>query len=304
MTLTRRHVLCGGAALLGAATLPRFAVAELRLAEGATLTTLSDGHLTLPADFIVGDLPMDQVAPVLEAYGQTLAGFTPPCNVTLYRDGTNTVLFDVGAGPDFQPTAGQIDAALDAVGVAPEDVTHVVMTHGHPDHIWGLLDDFDDAKFYNARHLIGRAERDFWTDPATVNSIGEARTTFAVGAERRLAGLADFIEVFEDGDEVLPGVTAIGTYGHTPGHMSFAVAAGDRAAMVLGDAIANHHLSFARPGWEIGSDQDAATAAATRLALFDRLRADGMAIVGFHLPEGGIGRIDTQGEGFRFVADV
>lgn len=304
MTLTRRMLLGGGAALMGAAALPRFAVAELALGGGTTLTTLSDGNLMLPLDFIIGDLPMGEVLPVLEAHGQSLEAYEPPCNVTLYRDGRNTVLFDVGAGADFMPSAGKIDTALEAVGIAPEDVTHVVMTHGHPDHIWGLLDDFDDPKFQNARHLIGRVERDYWTDPGTVDSIGAARTTFAVGAARRLGAIGDRLEVFEDGDTVVPGVEAVATVGHTPGHMSFMVSGEGGSALVLGDAIANHHLSFARPGWAVNSDQDPDTAAATRLALFDRLKADGVPVVGFHLPGGGIGRVERAGEGFRFVPEV
>jgi glyoxylase-like metal-dependent hydrolase (beta-lactamase superfamily II) len=100
-------------------------------------------------------------------------------------------------------------------------VTDVIFTHGHPDHLWGLIDDFDEIVFPNASFHMGRAEWDFWRDPGTVDAMPEERKTFAVGAQNRLAVLADMINLFEPGAEVVPGVEAVDTSGHTPGHMSF-----------------------------------------------------------------------------------
>jgi len=229
---------------------------------------------------------------------------TPECNLALYRDGTNTVLFDVGSGPDFMPSAGQISDSLDAIGLAPEDVTHVVFTHAHPDHIWGLLDDFDDPLFYEATYFMGRVEWDYWWNPETVNTIGDARMTFAVGARRRMEVIEDNVTFFDDGDEILPGVAAQSTFGHTPGHMSFELRNGSQSAMVIGDAIGNHHVAFARPKWLSGSDQDPETAAASRAQLLDRLASEQMLAVGFHLPNGGIGQVERAGDSYRFIEEV
>ncbi len=176
----------------------------------------------------------------------------------------------------------------------PMRITHVVFfTHAHPDHLWGVLDDFDDLVFANATYMIGQTEWDYWRDPNTVSTIGEARV-LAVGAARRLEALEDVIQFFADGDEVLPGVMALATFGHTPGHMSFEVRAGSEAMLIGGDAIGNHHVAFARPDWAGGADQDPERAALTRLRLLDMLAQDKMALMGFHLPHGGLGRVERK----------
>lgn len=302
--LTRRHFLAAGAALVAGPHVTQRVWAGSKLTLGpATIETLSDGNLVLPGDFILGGMPQEEMKAIVAKYGLPTDQLTPPCNVTLFRDGVNTVLFDVGAGPDFQPTAGKLPEAMEALDLAADDVTHVVFTHAHPDHLWGLLDEFDDPVFANAAFLIGQAEFDYWTDPDTVNTIGEARTSFAVGAARRLEAIADRVAFFGDGQEILPGVAARLTPGHTPGHMAFEIRNGSESVMVVGDAIGNHHVGFERPDWASGSDQDPAMAAKTRSALLDQITADRMRLVGFHLPGGGIGRAEKAQSGYRFVED-
>ena len=300
MTLSRRTFVQALAATPLAASLPSFAKAELSFGS-ATLTTVSDGSLMLPGEFIFEPMPKDELAPILQEFDLASDRLTPECNLALYRDGTNTVLFDVGSGPDFMPTAGTIVDSLDGIDVTPEDVTHVVFTHAHPDHIWGLLDEFDDPLFYEATYMMGRAEWDYWWNPETVNSIGEARAAFAVGAKRRMEAIEDAVVLFDNGDEILPGIAALSTPGHTPGHMAFEVRQGSEAALIVGDAIGNHHVAFRKPSWESGSDQDAARAVETRKMLFDRLTSEKMSVIGFHLPGGGLGRVDRDSDGYRFV---
>ncbi len=302
MTLSRRKFLAGAGAVSALAAMPGPVLSHVRLGD-ATLTTVTDGHLILPGGFIFGPMPQDELARVLDGFGIAADRLEPECNVALYRDGANTVLFDAGAGPDFMPSAGMLLDSLDAAGVAPEDVTHVVFTHAHPDHIWGLLDDFDDLVFSEATYMMGRAEWDYWWNPDTVNAIGEARAAFAVGARRRMEMIEDLVERFDDGDEILPGIAAVATYGHTPGHMSFELRRGAEAALIVGDAINNHHVAFARPDWASGADQDPEIAAKTRLALLDRLAAEKMQLAGFHLPGGGIGRVEASGGAYSFIQD-
>jgi glyoxylase-like metal-dependent hydrolase (beta-lactamase superfamily II) len=299
----RRTFLKRAAALPASTLLPCISQASAKLGK-ATLTTVSDGYLVLPASFIFEPMPTDELGAIVQAYGLNSESLEPECNLALYRDGVNTVLFDVGSGPDFMPSAGRIVESLDALGLAPEDMTHVVFTHAHPDHIWGLLDDFDEPLFANATCMMGRAEWDYWWDPATVDTIGDARAAFAVGAKRRMEAIEDSVVLFDSGDEVLPGIQAIETPGHTPGHMSFEVRQGGDAVLIAGDAIGNHHVAFARPEWPSGSDQDMELAAETRRALFDRITADDLLIAGFHLPDGGLGRVEAKDGNYSFIPEV
>lgn len=302
MQITRRALLGGTFALGAMGALPRLAFSATTMTLGsARLDTLSDGHLVLPMEF-VSDNP--GATAILARHGLTGPQIEAPCNVTLYRDGTNTVLFDVGAGPDFMPTAGKLAAALDALGVTAGEVTHVVFTHAHPDHLWGVLDEFDEPIFANATHMMGRVERDFWIDPNTLSTMPRGRETFAAGALRRLQALDDRVVTFEDDTEILPGILSLGTYGHTPGHTSFEISAGGSGVMVVGDAIGNGHLAFDAPLFHSGSDQDVEMGAKTRLALLEHLASRQLPMVGYHLPEGGVGRVESAADAFRFIAEV
>lgn len=300
MEISRRHLMSVGAmGVLAGLTGHRAAVAQTQIGDFKILS-LSDGSLMLPAAMVFAPIPKNERVDLSQRYdlGEVL---TPPCNVTLLQKGDQNILFDVGSGPEFMSSAGFLLDALDSTGLGPEDITDVVFTHAHPDHIWGLVDDFDDLLFPNARHMIGQTEWDYWTNPETVNTIDEGRTTFAVGAARRLARIEDTVTFFGDGEEILPGVAARATFGHTPGHMAFEVRQGSEALMILGDCIANHHVALEHPEWLSGSDQDQETGAATRALLLDQLAHEQMPVLGFHLPGDGIGRIERMGDGFTFL---
>lgn len=300
--LTSRRTFMQQAAATGLlAGVPNLLHAQMAVGD-MTLDVVSDGHLTLPGSYTFDAMPKEELMPILDRMNQPYDELTPPCNLTLLRGDGRVVLFDAGSGSTFMPTAGKMLDALDALGVAPDDVTDLVLTHGHPDHLWGVLDDFEDPLFVNATHYMGQTEFDYWMDPNTVSTIDSSRQSFAVGAERRLNAVAERMVFFNDGAEVLPGIGARLTPGHTPGHMAFEVRAGNSAVTIVGDSIGNDHIALARPDWASQSDQDPAVAAQTRTALVADLAASQMPIVGFHLGQGGIGRIEKAEDGFRFKA--
>ncbi|MEQ9328151.1 MAG: MBL fold metallo-hydrolase [Rhodospirillales bacterium] len=276
--------------------------APARLALGDTeVTVLSDGGLVLPMDLYLPDTPEPEIAALLAPHSMPTDMVRPDCNLTLLRSGDRVVLFDAGAGPLFQDTAGKLPASLAAAGVDPAEVTVLCFTHAHPDHLWGVLDDFDEPVFPNARCWMGRAEWDYWRAPATLTTISEARQSFVVGARNRMAAIEDRVELFDAGAEILSGIETVGSFGHTPGHVCFMIHRGD-GLLVVGDAIGNAVISFERPDWHAGSDHDVEQGAATRRRLLDRLTADRTRIVGFHLPYPGIGMVERSGAHYRFAA--
>ncbi len=290
-----RMVLAG--LLQPLATLPR----RTEAATGnGSVSVLSDGNMVLPLDFLLPDTP---IADVLALEGAAFAAsgeVRPPCNPTLLRAGDRTVLFDAGAGPNFMPTTGLLPESLEAAGVMVEDITDVIFTHAHPDHIWGVLDDFDEVVFPGARFHIAGTEWDYWRAEATLAATPDARKSFVIGARNRFDAIEDRTERFSPGAEVLPGIEAVDTSGHTPGHASFVIHDLDEPVMLIGDALSNDPVSFARPDWHWGADHDPEAGAATRRRLLDRLAAEKMRLVGFHLP-GGDGRVERSGPAYRFV---
>ena len=304
LDLTRRTLMQGRAAAAATALLPvglRPAQA-LQIGE-AVLTTVSDGNLVLPLSFSYPNAPQDELIALLEANGQPTDSLMPDCNVPILKTGDRLIMFDVGSGANFMPTAGRLIENMEEAGFDPADVTDVVFTHGHPDHLWGLIDDFDEIVFPNASFHMGRTEWEFWRDPGTVDAMPEARKTFAVGAQNRLSYLEDMITLFEPGAEVLPGVEAVDTAGHTPGHMSYMLHGGAEPVLVAGDAILHFAVSFEHPGWPSGSDQDPEMGIATRKKLLDRLASDKAKLTAYHLPTPGEGRVEREGSAYRFVAE-
>jgi glyoxylase-like metal-dependent hydrolase (beta-lactamase superfamily II) len=144
MRVLRRDVLKSGLSLVvvGLAGRGRAAPGELMV--------ISDGNLQVPESFLTGGAPRGAMDAAVAASGFDADPLTPPCNLTLLRTDDRVVLFDAGGGPEFMPTTGEAPFALEEAGIGLDEVTDVVMTHGHPDHLWGVLDDFGDPTFPEA----------------------------------------------------------------------------------------------------------------------------------------------------------
>jgi len=300
-------MLAGFGAAIAAPLLPSGpACAEVpvfRRAVGAVeVTIVSDGALTVPLSFSLPDVPPAQAAAFLTSHGLPAGGSPIATNVSLVKSGNELILIDTGAGASFQPTAGKLAENLEAAGIEAAKITKVVFTHGHADHLWGTIDDFDDSeRFPNASYVISAPEWDFWIDPDTPTRVPDWLKGMALASARILKRLEAKVERRKAGEQVAAGLSFVATVGHTPGHMSVMVENGGERLLIGADALSHAAISFARPQWRWGSDADGDRAVATRTRLLDRLAADRIALVGFHLPWPGYGMVERKDTAYRFV---
>ena len=264
------------------------------------ITVLSDGNLTVPTRFLARNVAE---ADIKASLGLTADFVSPPCNVTLVRTPSETILVDVGAGPHFMPRAGKLAENMDAAAIDRKSITKVVLTHAHPDHLWGILDDFDDAPMFpNASYVLPEAEWNFWMAQDVATRLPEDRQNFAPGAKRNLSRIKDKLQLIAPTADIASGIRSIDTSGHTAGHISLEITSGNEALLVLADALTHPTISFAHPEWSPAADHhDADRAVATRKSLLGRLASDKSLAIGYHLPFPGLGRVEAQGSAYRFV---
>jgi len=303
--IDRRELLKSGAAVALtsslASVLPFAASAKTVQSGDFRVTMFSDGQLNLPLSMLAQNAPKSARAAVLKAAGQQGDTYASPLNVTLVETPKDKILIDVGSGPHFMGSAGKLAENLESASVDPEKITKVIYTHAHPDHVWGTVNDFDELSFPNASYYISEAEWNFWMGKDVLSKLPKERHSFAVGAQRNLKAAKEQLKTIKPGVEVVPGVNVLETGGHTPGHVSLEVGTGKEAIVVLGDALTHPIISFAHPDWQPATDQEPERAVATRRKLLDKLVSDGNGIIGYHLPTPGLGRVERQGNAYRFA---
>jgi glyoxylase-like metal-dependent hydrolase (beta-lactamase superfamily II) len=303
---TRREVIAGSVAALGisVAGLPttnaQAAVGIHTFSLGSMeLTVLSDGVFDVPTRFLNRDMEPATIEAALggalTAPGQVQYGV----NVTLIRRGEDLILIDAGAGSTWQPTVGKLADRLAAAGIDPKSVTKVVATHGHPDHIWGLVDDFDELRFPNAAHIMPATELDYWRK-VDVESLPARMQGVAAGAKRVIGDLGERLSSAPADTEILPGVSYIATPGHTPGHCSVRLVSGSDGVLVAADTVFHPAISFAHPDWQPASDMDGGQAAASRRRLLDIAATDKLQMIAYHIPFPGLGRVERHGSAYRW----
>ena len=254
------------------------------------VTVIKDGMRPSdkPNETFGTDQKAEDVGALLQANFLPADKFVNSFSPVLVHTGSELVLFDTGLGEKAREGGmGNLLKGMAAAGYKPEDVTVVVITHMHGDHIGGLMEGGQPA-FPKARYVMGQTEFDFWKDPARAGTPAEGNHQAVLASIVPLAEKTTFIK---DGDEVLPGIAAIAAPGHTPGHMIFRVESDQKPLLLTADTANHYVLSLQRPDWEVKFDMDKAKAAATRK----------LAFLGYHMPFPAVGYVEKLDTGYRFV---
>ncbi|MBV8665132.1 MAG: MBL fold metallo-hydrolase [Burkholderiaceae bacterium] len=311
--ILRAGVLAIAAAFAAGVAAPGVALAEAPMVKASApgyyrtmvgdfeVTALSDGTTELPADKILGNIKPAEVGTVLaKSYLKT--PLETSFNGFLVNTGGKLVLIDTGAGKFFGPTLGNLLNSLKAAGYQPEQVDEVYITHMHGDHIGGLLAD-GKAAFPNAVVRMDKRESDYWLSKENMDKAPADRKG---GFENAQAALAPYIQAgkfkpFEGSVELVPGVKSESTYGHTPGHTSYAVESKGQKMVVWGDLIHVASVQLGHPDVLMNFDSDTKAGLAMRHKVYAEAAKEGYIVAGAHISFPGLGRLRAEGKGYVWV---
>jgi glyoxylase-like metal-dependent hydrolase (beta-lactamase superfamily II) len=236
---------------------------------------------------------------------QTLSGksLTDPVylavNAFLVEGRGIRALVDAGSGDSMGPELGKLPDNLRAAGIAPSSITHVLLTHIHPDHSNGLIDGAGQAWYPNAELVVQDEEMKFWCERALSEAAHERQRTNMVRARNSVAPYAKRTTRIGNG-EFLPGIHAQKSPGHTPGHNTWIIEGGGDSLIIWGDTIHMAFLQLARPDIAFIFDVDPEQAVKSRLRLLDQVSSDRIRIAGMHLDFPGYGYV-RRAEGRYFI---
>lgn len=256
-------------------------------------TVLGDGYAKFGFDTLVGRFPSidpDAIRQALIALGEDPEALSTAYNTLLIRHGDRVILVDGGERTDRHTTAGRTTTCLAAVGIQPEDVDTVIISHAHGDHIVGLFEQDDETLVYpNAAYLMMPEEWAFWTAPERAGKIG---TT-----EKWLGRLQPHLSFIDLKTPILPGLTVVPAFGHTAGHIGLLIESeGERLYHAVD--IVHAPFQFTQPAWSIRFDTDPEAARQTRIDLFNRIVDESLLTLFFHMPFPGLGKVTRSGTGF------
>jgi len=244
-----------------------------------------------PEDFFQ-EIPIEKWEPYKRDHLDENGKFQMNYSASVIRSPEQTVLVDTGLGPGpherFGGMQGHLLTRLRELGISPDDISTVVITHCHGDHVgWNLTDEGGQKKatFPRARYLVPKEDWDYFTQP----EIQQARPE----VERSVLPLQALgvLELVQGDYAVTPEITTLATPGHTPGHHAVVVSSQGEKAIIVADLFHNS-VQVTEPDWCPGADIDKDQARQTRRTVLDRLEREGFTVVAGHVPWGrSIGKI-------------
>jgi glyoxylase-like metal-dependent hydrolase (beta-lactamase superfamily II) len=265
------------------------------------VTALSDGTVDLKIEDLLTNTTAAKIRSAL-ARAQLKDPVETSVNTYLVNTGSKLVMIDAGAGVFFGPTLGKLIANLKASGYQPEQVDEIYITHMHSDHVGGLVNG-DKIAFPNAVVRADRRDADFWLSKAKMDTAPkDAKPAF----EGAMASINPYIAAgkfkpFDGNTDLVPGVSAISTYGHTPGHTVYMVESQGQRLVLWGDLMHVAAVQFAEPSVTIRFDTDSKAAAAQRKKQYADAAKQGHWVAAAHLPFPGIGHLRADGKGYNWV---
>jgi glyoxylase-like metal-dependent hydrolase (beta-lactamase superfamily II) len=267
------------------------------------VTAVYDGIWRKPHDpaFIKG-VSVDETKAALAKAGLTTEFMPIPLTVVVLKIGDRHIMVDAGSGVgQWQANATHLPANMKAAGIDRSQIETILISHFHPDHVWGLMEkDTNAAVFPNAELVVNSVEYKWWTEPGRVEKLAAGRKA----AGKRIADVFPTWKnwkLVEGGAEVAPGVQILEAFGHTPGHSSFLVTSGKDQLMVSNDVMYVPALLAPHPEWQGSYDQDGPMAIEARRKIVDRVIADKMMICGAHFPFPGKGSFVKDGNAYAFT---
>lgn len=257
-----------------------------------------------PAALLFADAPPSELTQALHAHQLTPATwehYRSPYPSLLIDTGRERVLVDTGAGA-LGPETGRLLPNLRTVGVAPEAIDIVILTHGHADHIGGNVTADGKPTFPRARYVMWRHEWDFWCNSPDLSSLHIPDTIKAAlieSAQRNLPPIAGQLEIVDSEGEIAPGIHAIAAPGHTPGHMALSIHSDGEQLLHLVDTVL-HPIHVEHPAWVTLLDVAPEQTVATRRRLLARAAAEQALVLVYHFPSPGLGHVVARGDGWQW----
>ncbi|MBY2919721.1 MBL fold metallo-hydrolase [Rhizobium leguminosarum] len=248
------------------------------------VVALHDAQFVLPNDikiFGIGHTP-EEVGEILKAAGAPTDTVTLSVDALLVREPKRVVLIDTGVG-------GALQQSLDQAGTKPEEITDVLITHSHPDHMGGLVKDGKLA-FPEATIRMSAAE---WAFAKKNTQLAEI-----------VKVINSHVKTFKPGAKIGPNITSVGLKGHTPGHVGYQIASGKAMLFDIGDTVHSSIISLVKPEWAVGFDNDEKGGEKNRIDTLKKLAKSNELVFTPHFPFPGVGHIQADGDHFKWEASV